>query len=173
MENMLFEEVDSGRVDMGILSSNRIPDDFSTVPLFKTDVVLVTPAHVRLEADHITPADIQGLRLAAVSTRSSLWLNIDLQCRQYGITLKPKHIIEQQDCLLRCVASGMCSTLIDRFVVDDFPDASSFNVYSLHQYFRPRQYYLIMQKKSVYQYPQIKAFYAFLMHEFEVVNQDD
>ena len=168
MEKTLFEEVDSGRVDMGILSSNRIPDDFATVPLFKTDVVLVTPAHVRLEGEHITLADIQGLQLASVSPRSSLWLNINLQCHQYGVTLKPKHIIDQQDCFLRCVAAGMCSTLIDRFVVDDFPDACAFNVYSLQKYFRPRQYYLVMQKKSVYHYPQIKAFYAFLMHEFEV-----
>lgn len=62
----------------------------------------------------------------------------------------------------------MCSAIVDRFVVEDDTIADRLNIYPLKNIFRPRPYYLIMQKNAPYLYPQVKVFYAFLMHEFEV-----
>lgn len=168
-EKELFEQISSGSADMGILASARIPDELFSLPLFKTDLVLITPQRLRLNPAAITLEDISALELGASPLKSSLWLNISLQCRRYGVTLKPKHIIDQQDCLLRCVESGLCSAILDGFVVEDLA-SPRLNVYSLKKIFRPRQYYLIMQKDSPYQYPQIKAFYSFLLHEFEITD---
>ncbi|WP_308620808.1 LysR family transcriptional regulator [uncultured Desulfovibrio sp.] len=168
LESRLFEDVASNRVDMGILSSSRIPEEFMSIPLFLSELVLITPRGVQLDASHLSLEDLASLQLGAPTPKSSLWLNVSLQCQQYGITLKPKHIIDHQDCLLRCVASGLCCTILDRFVVDDIHQPGQFNIYPLKKFFRPRQYYVVMQKESPYQYPQVKAFFAFLMREFEV-----
>ncbi len=168
MENELFEDVSSGKADIGILSSACIPDEFITVPIFKTDLVLLTPLKIRLEPNQLTLDHIAGLRLGASPLKSSLWLNICRQSQQYGVVLKPKHIVEHQDCLIRCVAAGLCCAILDSFVLEDFSCAPQVNVYSLSNIFNPRQYYLIMQKMERYHYPQVRAFYRFLMAEFEV-----
>lgn len=168
MENKLFEDVSSGKVDIGIVASNRIPDEFSTVPLFSSDLALITPRHIWPENGEPTLDFISTLPLGATSPKSSLWLNISMQSEQYGYKLKPKHIIDHQDCLLHCVSSGICSTILDSFVVDDFQKLPYLNIFPLRHIFRPRQYYSVMLKNTPYHYPQVKAFFAFLMHEFEV-----
>lgn len=165
-ESAVFEDIISGKNDLAILSSSNIPDELAKVPLFRTDLVLVTPARIRLNPEHITLEQIANLQLGSSELKSSLWMNVSRQCQRYGITLIPKHIIDHQECLLQCVASGLCSTILDAFVVDDSP--ARINVYSLNHIFKPRQYYLVMQKYSPYQYPQVKAFYSFLLKEFEV-----
>lgn len=171
LEKEVFDNVISGKVDLGILASMNIPDELVSVPLFRTDLVLITPARIRLNPAQITLEMINNLQLGSCQLKSSLWLNITHQCQRYGITLKPKHIIDHQDCLLRCVESGLCSTILDAFVVEDLNFRGTFNVYPLSQFFRPRQYYLVMQKESPYQYPQVKAFYSFMMNQFEVSSE--
>lgn len=168
LEKDVFDAVLSGTVDMGLLASMNIPDELVSIPLFRTDLVLITPARLRLNPDQLTLEQISHLQLGSSELKSSLWLNITGQCQRYGITLKPKHIIDHQDCLLHCVASGLCSTILDAFVVEDVNFRGALNVYPLTRYFKPRQYYLVMQKQSPYQYPQVKAFYRFLLGEFEV-----
>lgn len=169
LENKLFEDVANGNVDMAILSSSRIPEDLLSVPLFTSELVLVTPQFIRPpEKEKVSLPFIQSLQLGAPTLNSSLWLNVVSQCQQYGYSLKPKHIIDHQDCLLRCVSAGMCSAILDGFVVDDMPGSMRMNVYSLRHLFKSRPYYLIMQKNAPYQYPQVKAFYAFILREFEV-----
>lgn len=167
-ENDLFETIISGKSDMGILASARIPEELFSIPLFRTDLVLITPSRLRLDPARLTLEDISALELGASPLKSSLWLNISLQCQMYGVTLKPKHIVDQQDCLLKCVEAGLCSTILDQFVVEDIANVSHMNVYSLKNIFRPRQYYLVTLKDTPYQYPQVKAFYSFLLHEFEI-----
>ena len=169
LESTLFEEVGTGKVDMAILSSSRIPDELLTVPLFTSDLVLITPPSVHPpEQEGVSLSFIQSLKLGAPTLNSSLWLNVASQCQQYGYALKPKHIIDHQDCLLRCVGAGMCSAILDGFVVDDMADGLKVNVYPLKHLFKSRAYYLIMQKDAPYQYPQVKAFHSFIMNEFEV-----
>lgn len=43
LESRLFEDVSNGSLDMAILSSSRIPEEFATVPLFLSELVLATP----------------------------------------------------------------------------------------------------------------------------------
>ena len=156
LETKLFEDIQSGNVDIGILSSNRIPEDLEATPLFLSELALITPLQITMPENTITLDFLKNLTLGATMPKSSLWLNISFQCQQFGITLKPKHIIDHQDTLLRCVSAGLCSTILDRFVVDDMPWLTC-NIYSLKNIFKPRQYYMITQKSISYQYPQVKA----------------
>lgn len=169
LESNLFTDISTNKTDVGILSSERIPEDFLSIPLFKADLVLIASPHAKIPPeDSLDLTDISRMTIVAASLQSSLWQNIFRQTQRYGVKFTPRHIINQQDCLVKCVSQGLGVTILDRFVAEEDAFAQKVQIVSLNRFFRPRQYYLIMSREESYQYPQVKAFLNFMRHEFEV-----
>lgn len=172
LESKLFEDISSNKVDVGILASERIPDDFLAIPLFKTDITLFASPQAKLPPENMLDlTDIAQMPIVAPSVHSSLWQNILRQAQRYGVKLNPRHIIMHQDCLVRCVSQGLGVSMLDRFVLEDALFAQKIQAVSLSRFFRPRQYYMVLSQSGAYQYPQVKAFLNFMKQQFEIADE--
>ena len=173
LESKMFEDISSNRFDIGVLASERIPDEFFSIPLFKTDLVIFGAPDAKIPAEDVLDlTDVARMPVISSAPHSSLMQNVLRQAQRYGVKMRPRHTISQQDCLVRCVKKGLGIGILDRFVVDEEALDGSLKVVSLSRFFRPRQYYMIMSREGAYVYPQVKAFLGFMRHEFEVTDEE-
>lgn len=172
LESKLFEDISTNKVDVGILASEMIPDEFLAIPLFRTDITLFASPQVKLPPENMLDlTDLAQMTIVAPSIHSSLWQNIVRQAQRYGVKLNPQHIILQQDCLIRCVSQGLGVSMLDRFVLEEALFAQKIQAVSLSRFFRPRQYYMVLSQAGKYQYPQVKAFLNFMKVQFEISSE--
>lgn len=164
-QGSLYEKVHSRTVDLGIVSAEDVPDDFQSIPLFKSYLALITPKDYPVHSETgITLEEISQMPFIAHPKTSTLWLFLLRHFKRYGITLQYKHTVGQQEAVKEYVAKGLGVSILDNFAcVGDI--MSQINVYSLANFFPPRPYYLIRKRDSSFIYPHIRAFIDFLLEK--------
>lgn len=161
----LYDKLHSRAADLGIISADDIPEEFHAEPLFKSELVLITPATYPLPTDRsVTLEEISRLPIIAPPLNSTLWIFLQRQFKRYGINLQYKHTVGQQEAIKEYVAQGIGVSILDKFACSG-QIMEKICVHNINNFIPPRQYYLVWRRDTAYSYPHIRAFIDFLLRE--------
>ena len=124
--------------DLAILSVGHDPMDLKQIPLFRTEMSLVTPKtgpYAVTSLDSL--ADIAALPCIHTMNSTTLQRFLDAQFERHGLAMNKAHLISHYEGAKAYVSMGYGVTYIDSFVCSD-EDYEKYNILSMYPLFQRR-----------------------------------
>lgn len=124
--------------DMAILSVSRLPPELTHIPLFQTELSLVTPKTGPYAVTSLASLeDIAALPCIHTIHTTSLQRFLESEFEKYGLTMNKAHLISHYEGAKAYVSKGYGVTYIDSFACYK-EDYEKFNIISMYPLFGKR-----------------------------------
>ena len=157
----ILDLIASGRYDLGIMSAENVPEEFHVTPLFKSNVVLLTPIagpYALTSVRHLEQLAVLPCLLPPENSTMEPFLKREFG--RYGIHTRNSHMISHFETAKVYVSSGLGITFVDEFVCTPV-DRERMNVIPMNNFFSQRAFSLI-RRRDAFVPPRIDAFIKFL-----------
>lgn len=161
----MLDMVQRGTCDVALLCVDSLPNDLAGIPLFKTEVAVISPkSGPYCIAGEPVLEDIASLPSIYTMDQTTLQNFLDEQFARFGLKLNKAHLITHYEGAKAYVAKGHGVTFLDCFACTE-QDDKNFNVVSLYPYFPKRTMYAVLRKnRFIPSY--LKAFLDFISCEY-------
>jgi len=155
--DIIFDAVESGHVDFGIVSLEETPERFICYELFETRLVLIVPKNGRFPVGKEPTLEvISQFPLILFPKSSSVTQRIRKRFSENGLKPNVVLILNNFEIVKKYVELGMGVSILDDYAIEK-GDEQKFNIFPLDRFFKLRRYILILRKRK-YLSPHVRAF---------------
>lgn len=170
MDKML-DMVKNEVCDLAILAIETVPSEFLRIPLFRTDVSLITP---RTGPFAVTgdPVLEEIARLPCIYTldNASIQIFLDEEFAKYGLKINRAHLISHYEGAKAYVRKGYGVTFLDTFACSE-NDYNNYNIVSMNSCFPKRTMSAVLKRKR-FQPSYLEVFLDFISSEYVKENAE-
>lgn len=155
--DMIFDAVESGQADFGIVSLEETPERFICHELFETRLKLIVPKNSRFSVEKEPSLElISQFPLILFPKSSSMTQRIEKRFSESGLKLNVILILNNFEIVKKYVELGMGVSILDDYALEK-GDERRLDILLLDRFFKQRHYFLIIRKRK-YLSPTAKAF---------------
>jgi LysR family transcriptional regulator, cyn operon transcriptional activator len=157
----ILDMVTSRTADIAILCTESAPAEFHVTPLFRTEVMCVSP-----KTGPYAVYDVSNLEYLAhlpcffPPESSTMEPFLDIQFNRYGLKLRTCHEVNHFEAAKMYVRLGMGITFVDKFACSE-ADFDQLNIQSLSHFFPPRVF-SVVRRLNMFIPPHLDAFLKYL-----------
>jgi len=155
--DMIFDAVESGQVDFGIVSLEETPERFICHELFETRLKLIFPKNSRFSVEKEPTLElISEFPLILFPKLSSITQRIEKRFSDSGLKPNVVLILNNFEIVKKYVELGMGVSILDDYAIEK-GDEQKLDIFPLDRFFKVRHYILIIRKRK-YLSQTVKAF---------------
>jgi len=154
---MIFDAVESGQVDFGIVSLEETPDRFICYELFETRLKLIAPKDNCFNIEKEPTLElISQFPLILFPKSSIITQTIEKRFSESGLKPNVVLILNNFEIVKKYVELGIGVSILDDYALEK-GDERKIDIFPLDRFFKKRHYILIVRKRK-YLSPTVKAF---------------
>jgi DNA-binding transcriptional LysR family regulator len=168
----ILDMISSRTADIGILNIDNAPLEFHATPLFRTDVVCISPKKGPYAVTGVPNLE-QLVHFPCIfpPKNSTMEPFLEYQFGRYGLSLRNTHLVSHFEAAKVYVGMGMGITFIDDFACTE-ADRQQFNVVSMSAFF-PQRVFSVVRRRNMFMPPHLDAFLRYLRDGDKVLADGD